>query len=551
MKIKKISIKNLSSHPYFHCLKKGKEKIQVNSISNHASYVNKKTIFVAIKGYKTDGHNYIGQAIENGTRVIICEKGCIQNTKFLEHNDVWYLSVDNTRKAFSLLASIIYGCPADQLTTIGITGTKGKSTVANICYQLLNKAYTNCICLFSTSGNYIGKRFYKAVRTTPEAKQIQQMLHTGVKKGCSHGIIEVSSHALSLHRVSDINWDYAVFTSFSREHLNFHKDMESYFQAKMKIFHDLGKGSKPFQLAVINGDDKTSDRIKKLCCEYKNIKVLTYGLSAHNDIYPENIKMSIHGMNFVLNVKNKIKQTISEKIKIDKNTNNNPLKRQIIQKNLNKTLTVLDSNPCINIRSKILGRINALNMTAAILIALLEGVNPKTIESCMNRLAGIKGRFEIVQKQPVLIIVDYAHSPDSLEKILRESRTLLNNSCLILVFGCAGERDRGNRPLMGEIAARLADYSIITTDDSYQEEPVIIMNEIKAGFETGIKNGNSGHFILIEDRKAAILHGLQKARTNDILLIAGKGHEDVQQQKNGPVPFNDRKVVLELLKNLK
>ena len=474
---------------------KGKVDIEVTSIENDSRKVSQGSLFVAIKGFDVDGHDYISTAIDNGAVAIVLEDiEKIRNINLPEN--VTFIVTENTRYALAIIACNFYGNPSRKFKLIGVTGTKGKTTTTYMIKTLL-EAQGKKVGLIGTIENYIGEESLgESERTTPESLELQKMFAKMVEQKVEYVVMEVSSQALKLNRVAGCNFDIGVYTNFSKEHISAkeHSDMEDYFNSKMKLFEMC-------QLAYVNIDDFRGARVKKEAkCEVK-----TYGIDNGCDLLAKDITITNIGVDFKVKKKKK-----NERVKVD-----------------------------------IPGRFSVYNSLAAISVALHYGCSPEIIKTALENIK-IPGRSELVpNKKELNIMIDYAHSPESLENILQAVKTYTKGR-VIVVFGCGGDRDKGKRPLMGEIAGRIADYSIVTSDNPRTEDPEAIIKDIEEGISK-----TKGKYEVIVDRKSAIEKAIKMANKRDLIILAGKGHEPYQEINKVKYPFDEREIVKEIINNMK
>ena len=408
------------------------------------------------------------------------------------HAQATWVQVKNDRRALSRLASRFFDNPSQKLQVIGVTGTNGKTTTVGLIQTLLN-ATAKTAAIGTLSMNFPGY-VQKTKLTTPEAPELFAFMAEAVEAGCRNLVMEVSSAALSLLRVEDIGFAQAVFTSFSGDHLDFHHTMENYFEAKLSLFKKLGSE----QWAIINSDDPMGERIiRELNCRY-----VTFGFSPQADIRPLKYQFSLDGIKAQL-------QTPRGKI---------------------------------DIQSRLLGRFNLLNILAAVSSALANDMALEKISAALGAFTPVKGRVNVAYAGDFLVVVDYAHTDDALENLLKAFREISHGK-LILVFGAGGCRDKTKRPRMGRVASEFADWVMVTSDNPRQEDPRSIMAEIVAGF-----GGGFTRFSTEVDRKKAIENALEMAAPGDVVLIAGKGHEDYQIFKERTVHFDDFEVVKEKMR---
>lgn len=484
MRLKQL-IKSLYNCDYSHL-----EDFEVKGITCNSKEVLENFIFVAIKGNKTDGHQFIEEAINKGAKAVIiqCQSAKVSKCQ----SSVNLIKVDDTRSALAKLAIEFYGNPSQNLKVVGITGTNGKTTVSYLIETILIEAgFTPAV--IGTVNYRFKDKVILSKNTTPAATQTQAMLSDMLKENINYAIMEVSSHALDQDRTAGINFHSAIFTNLTQDHLDYHHTLEDYFQAKAKLFKNLDTSS----FAIINEDDEYGRRLKKLT----RAKIITYGIENQADIVAKNIKSDIRHTEFLL--------------------------------------TAIDGK--INFKSRLIGYHNVYNILAAVSWAKTEGLDLSVIKSTLEKFYFVPGRLERIDFDgDFSIFVDYAHTEDALCNVIRSLRALTSNK-IIVVFGCGGERDKTKRPKMGYIVSELADFAIITNDNPRSEDPQDIIEDIKRG----IKKEN---FCVILDRKEAIKKSLSLAKSGDIVLIAGKGHENYQILKDRIIDFDDRKVVRECLK---
>lgn len=463
----------------------GDTNIDINKIEYNSQKIEQNDIFVAIKGYKEDGNDYIKEAVEKGAVCIVTEDELNAN----ELPNITIVRVQNSRIALSLIASKYYDFPARKLKLIGITGTKGKTTTAYMIRDILN-ASGKKTGMIGTIYNTYGNVCIEASRTSPESLDLQKLLKDMVDAQMEYVVMEVSSHSLVLDRVYGLHFAIGIFTNLSQEHLDFHGTMDNYLLAKSKLFEMC-------DFALVNGDDIHTPRLKKMI----KCKTATFGLDNAVNITASDVRINNNNVEFKMYV-NKMLETI-----------------------------------VINIP----GRFTVYNALAAIGTCSLLGAQMDAILLALSNIK-VPGRSEIIDvPKTFTVMVDYAHNPSSLEAILSSIKKYVKGR-IICVFGCGGNRDKEKRPMMGEISGRLADFTVITTDNPRNEDPSIIMKEI----EDGVKK-TKGLYKIIENRKDAIAFAMRIAWKNDLVLIAGKGHETYQELKNGKrIDFDERKVVKDI-----
>ena len=463
-------------------------------------------LFVALRGEKVDGTAFALQAVSRGAVAVVSE------SRKPEGVDVPWIVVKDGRLALSRLASAFYAKPSTELRVVGITGTNGKTTTAYLVTALFEAAGIKCGML-GTVVYRIGDEERAATRTTPESVDIQQMLREMVKRGCGACAMEVSSHALAQRRADGIEFAAGVFTNLTRDHLDFHRDMESYFLAKRRLFEILPPGAP----AVINVDDPRGPSLAGIVA-----RTVTYALDRPADVRPARLTNTLRGLEF------DVESPAGE----------------------------------IKVRSRLVGRPNAYNMLAAIATAVALDLPVEAIERGLEGIEGIPGRFQVVSgpADDITVVVDYAHTDDALKNLLETVRPLARQR-LITVFGCGGERDRTKRPLMGAVAARLSDLVIVTSDNPRGEDPAEIIEEVKRGIampaeRTRPAEGREGQkytpprataHMGIVDRRLAIDRAITLAKPDDVVVLAGKGHEKYQVIGDKEVPFDDVVVAREAL----
>ncbi|MFQ5803111.1 MAG: UDP-N-acetylmuramoyl-L-alanyl-D-glutamate--2,6-diaminopimelate ligase [Candidatus Methylomirabilales bacterium] len=471
---------------------------EIAAVEYDSRRVEPKSLYVSIRGQRQDGHLFVPEAVRRGAVAFLVERDIRTNGG--EPVPGTILQVRESRRALAHLAARFYDMPSRELTLVGVTGTNGKTTVSYLCEAVL-EAGGRGVGIIGTIEYRYGGIHREADRTTPEASDLQALLRWIYHEGGDVAVMEVSSHSLALHRVEGCAFDVAVFTNLTQDHLDFHPTMEDYFEAKAQLFPMLReKGG----TAVINLDDPAGRRLRELT----NGPVVTYGLTAGADVTAATSTYDLQG----------IRATIR---------------------------TPWGGG---ELRSPLLGRHNLYNLLAAVGVGGALGI---PVEQALEALAAvhhIPGRLEPVAcGQPFEVVVDYAHTPDALEWVLRALRELSPDRLMIL-FGCGGDRDRKKRPLMGEVAARLADRIFLTSDNPRSEAPEAILDEIEAGV-AGVA-GAAGRTSLAVDRGEAIEAVLREARAGDVVLIAGKGHERTQTIGQEVIPFDDRQVARRILRQM-
>lgn len=476
------------------------ESVPIAGITGDSRKVVPGGVFVAVEGFRTDGHRYLPQALEKGASALVVQR-LDEAREVCAGRPVSLVQVSDSRRALALCSAAFFGFPGQALAMVGVTGTNGKTTTTILVESIL-RAHGRSPALVGTMYTRIGGVERVAANTTPESVDLQALLAEMRDVGHDSVVMEVSSHGLALDRVLGCSFDVAVFTNLTQDHLDFHGDMEAYFQAKLALFASLGRSStKPDSAcAVLNADDPWAPRIPSVLAP--GVRVLTYGTSRAADIRATAIEHHPRGVAFHLHT---------------------PAGRVELQLQLS-------------------GQFNVYNAMAAVGAALALGVPLSVVAGALQQERPVRGRFEAVRAgQDFTVVVDYAHTPDGLENVLRAAREIARGR-VILVFGCGGDRDRTKRPLMGAIAASLAHRSIVTSDNPRGEEPAAIMREIVGGWPP---DGSPPS--VVEDRREAIARALGEARPGDLVVIAGKGHETYQILGDRTIPFDDAEVARQLL----
>ncbi|WP_438966028.1 UDP-N-acetylmuramoyl-L-alanyl-D-glutamate--2,6-diaminopimelate ligase [Flavobacterium sp.] len=469
---------------------KGSTDVAINSIDFDSRKVSMNDVFVAIRGTLSDGHDFIEKAINQGAIAIICEE-------FPEKiiNGVTYIKVKNTNQALAFMASNFYDNPSSKIKLVGITGTNGKTTVASLLYQLFKKAGYK-VGLLSTVKILVDDYEYKATHTTPDSLTINHYLNEMINEGCEFCFMEVSSHGIHQKRTEGLHFKGGVFTNLSHDHLDYHNSFAEYRDVKKAFFDDLPKDA----FALTNVDDKNGNVM------FQNTKArkLTYALKSYADY-----------------------------------------KAQILESQLTGLLLKINDN---EVWVKLIGNFNAYNMLAIYGVAIELGIDKIEALRLLSELESVAGRFQfIISKSKITAIVDYAHTPDALENVLQTiSEIRTKNEQLITVVGCGGDRDKTKRPVMAHVASNLSDKTIFTSDNPRSEVPEVIIEDM----EKGVEPQNYKKTVSIVDRKQAIKTACIMANENDIILIAGKGHENYQEIKGVKHDFDDLQIVKEILNQL-
>lgn len=477
----------------------GSTDLLIESIAHDSRKVKSGTLFVCLSGNRSDGHNYINQARELGATAVLVEKD-------VECSGLTIIKVPDTREAMIKIAPSFFDYPGHKMRMIGVTGTNGKTTTTYLIREILRKAGYK-VGVIGTIQILIEDLVLPVNNTTPDVIDLQAVLAEMLKNGIEYVVMEVSSHALALGRVAGCEFDIGVFTNMTRDHLDFHGTFENYAEAKAQLFRMLNEeiGCKPGKSAVINADDP----ISAFMLMNADCKKYTYGVKEKADFLAENVEIKASGAEF----------------------------------------TLTTSSESVPLRLGITGMFNVYNVLAAIGATVAEGVSFDIIKRALEGFSSVPGRFELVSSgQPFSVIVDYAHTPDGLENILKTAREFAKRK-IITVFGCGGDRDRTKRPIMGSIAAQYSDVVIATSDNPRSEDPDFILSEVEEGIVRGISEGKV--YKKISDRRQAIKAAINLAQKDDIVIIAGKGHETYQILKDKTVPFDDREVAREAIREMK
>lgn len=459
------------------------ENLEIRDLADNSRNVLPGSLFAALPGTREDGARYLEDALKRGAACVLCEHP--------PESDVPYILAPDARRALGEIAAARYGWPAEKMTMIGVTGTNGKTTTTNLVKQLLERTRSARVGLIGTNHNLIGEEEFPASRTTPGAIELQSLLARMVEAGCTYAVMEVSSHALSQQRTAGILFDAAAFTNLSRDHLDYHGTMEAYCDEKAKLFHQC-------RAAAVNGDSKWARRI----LEGVSCPVLRYGQNLNNDLVGWHPRYENTCVRF----------------------------------------TVSDEDEHVQTGVAIPGTFSLYNALGALALVRLLGVPLQSAAKALPNCTGVRGRCEVVPTDTdYTVLIDYAHTPDGLKNILETVCGFAENRVLV-VFGCGGDRDRGKRAQMGKIAAALADFVVVTSDNPRTEPPYAILHEIVAGMRE-----STTPFAVIEDRREAIAFALSQATAGDVVLLAGKGHETTQIIGTTAVPLDERTVVRECL----
>ena len=462
----------------------GSLDIDINAITYDSRQATSGSLFFCIEGYRTDGHKYAAAAVEKGAAAVLLHR----DVSLPE--GITKVFVEDTRRAMGLISAVFHGNPSKDMILFGVTGTNGKTTTTYMIKSILEKSGKK-VGLIGTITNIIGNRKIPAQRTTPESPDLQKLLGDMSREGVEAAVMEVSSHSLALERVAGCDYEVGVFTNLTEDHLDFHGTMENYRNAKAKLFQQS-------RLAAINVDDESG----RMILEGLKGKVFTYGIHQPADIFARDIEITAEGVSFHLHI----------------------------------------LGASIGINLHIPGLFSVYNALAAASACYAAGISLSDIRSGLESIQGVPGRFELLDTgTDYSVILDYAHTPDGLENIL-ETAGDLTKGRIITLFGCGGDRERAKRPMMGEVAGKYSDFCIVTTDNPRDEEPMAIINEILPGLRK-----TDCPFEVIENRREAIQYALKTAKKNDVILLAGKGHETYQLIKGRTYHFDEKEIVAEFL----
>lgn len=458
-------------------------ELEVSDITNDSRAVKEGSAFVAVKGLMTDGHKYIPQAVAQGASVVLCQEAPTV--------EVPYILVQDSRKALAMGAKALFRDPSSQMQVIGITGTNGKTTTTNLLKHVLEDCLQAKVGLIGTNGNMIGNEVIPTERTTPESRDLQELFRHMVDRGCTHAVMEVSSHALDQGRVDGTSFDVGVFTNLTQDHLDYHHTMENYAEAKAKLFTRCKKG-------IVNLDDAWAGTMMNAA----TCPIFTFGEHHEANLVAENIRYMASGVSF----------------------------------------DVRSGGQVGHVDLGIPGTFSVYNGLTVLAIAMELGIELGVACQSLSTAKGVKGRVEVVPTDgDYTILIDYAHTPDALENVLISMRQVAEGR-LVVVFGCGGDRDRTKRPIMGEIAGRLADQVIVTSDNPRTEEPGTIIQDIIHGMKEA-----TARVEVIEDRPKAIAWAIEHHRPGDVIILAGKGHEDYQIIGTEKHHMDEREIVAEIL----
>ena len=477
---------------------RGDASLPVHAITDDSRAVTAGSLFVAVKGERVDGHRFVEQAIKAGAIAVVAQAA-------VASGPLPFVQVADSRKALGFLGSRFHGDPSARLKMIGVTGTNGKTTTTYLCKSLL-EGIGRRVGLIGTVGYQIGQETITASHTTPGALDLQTLLAKMVEGGLNDAVMEVSSHALALDRTAGCEYDVAVFTNLTQDHLDFHHTMDEYFEAKLRLFTGLAGGKKTGKRAIVNLDDPRGGEIRAAC----PVPAWGYAIKNQADIKAERVRLSLAGTTF----------------------------------------TAATPSGSFAVESRLVGEHNVYNLLGAIGVALHSGATSDQVCEAAAQISNVPGRFERVSSgQDFTVVVDYAHTEDALLRLLTAAQTLKTGR-IITVFGCGGDRDRGKRPKMGRAAVEYSDVVILTSDNPRTEDPMAILHEVEIGVRDALALRNHVQYHMVPDRREAIGAAIHEARRDDMVLIAGKGHEDYQIIGTKKFHFDDREVAREAIQQL-
>ncbi len=468
----------------------GETSVVIDHLNANSQQEVKNNLFFCITGLRSDGHDFAEEAVKNGAVALVVEK-------HLPHIQCPQVLVENTRIAMSYMAAAFFGYPHKKMKLVGITGTKGKTTTSYLLKAVLEEAGYHC-GLIGTNGNIIGKKMLKGTLTTPDPIELHEVLYKMAQEQVEIVIMEISAHALDMHRLEGLVFEAGCYTNLSQDHLDYFHSMDAYFRAKKKFFTKGMVKNASFNI----DDERTKELLKDT--DYPH---MTYGICVPADLFAREIEISESGVSFQVK---------------------------------------LHDAQSISIRLALPGMFNVYNALAAASLAMILGVSSEEIKKGLGQVTVVPGRIEMLEiDTPFKVILDYSHSPDALTNILCTVKEFAKNR-VVVVFGCGGDRDQGKRPIMGEIAGNLADYTILTSDNPRTEDPMEILKAIERGMKK-----TAGKYEIIENRKEAISHSLDLAEEGDVIILAGKGHETYQEIMGIKKPFDEKAIVFELIEEKK
>ena len=471
----------------------------ITGITDDSRAVTGGSLFVAVKGERVDGHEFAERAIKAGAVAVVAQAP-------LSSGSLPFVRVNDSRKALGFLGSRFYRDPSVRLKMIGVTGTNGKTTTTYLCKALL-EGIGRRVGLIGTVGYQIGQETLPASHTTPGALDLQALLAKMLERKLTAAVMEVSSHALALDRTAGCEYDVAVFTNLTQDHLDFHRTMDEYFEAKLRLFTGLAGGQKVGKRAMVNLDDPRGNSIRTAC----PVPVWGYAIQNQADLKAERVRLSLTGTTF----------------------------------------TAATPSGSFPVESRLVGEHNVYNLLGAIGVALHDGATADQIRDATAHIDNVPGRFERISSgQDFTVVVDYAHTEDALLRLLTAAHVLKTDR-IITVFGCGGDRDRGKRPKMGRAAVEYSDVVILTSDNPRTEDPLAILHEVEIGVRDALLRRQHVQYHLMPDRREAIGAAIREAHHGDMVLIAGKGHEDYQIIGTQKFHFDDREVAREVIQQLR
>lgn len=482
---------------------KGDLNIEVVDVTDDSRQVKPGTFFVAVKGTQVDGHEFLEKACAQGAVGLMITSSSGSGLETLGGKSPAVIEVEDTRVALGQVASRFWKEPSRSLTMIGVTGTNGKTTVTHLIKGLLETS-SRKVGLLGTIGYFVGAEHFTASHTTPGSVALQSLLGKMVNAGADSAVLEVSSHALAMDRVAGCEFDIVVFTNLTQDHLDFHQNMEEYFQAKLRLFQQYvtPKNKSSAKRAIVNIDDEWGKQI----LQHSAVPTWSYSIQGSADLQATDLSLSIDGTTF----------------------------------------TALTPIGPMSVQTSLVGEHNVYNLLAAIGVGVECGLSVEIIQQGIREFGEVSGRFELVSEgQDFAVIVDYAHTEDALARLLAAAQ-VLKKGRIITVFGCGGDRDRGKRAKMGQVAAKHSDLVFVTSDNPRTEDPLAIIHDIEQGILAMPESPRISHR-LIPDRRKAIHAAIQEAGPQDMVLIAGKGHEDYQIIGAERLHFDDREVAREAL----
>ena len=481
----------------------GNPAVVVTGITADSRKVTPGMLFICLSGSHTDGHTHAGDAVAKGAVAVLAER------ELTVAKDATVVKVPDTRTAMQIIVPAFFDYPGRKLRLIGVTGTNGKTTITYLLRSILRQAGFR-VGLLGTIQCLIEDETLAVKNTTPDVVELQSILAEMVRRGMDYVVMEASSHALALKRTAGCEFDIGIFTNITQDHLDFHGSFAHYTAAKAELFRSLGTvdAVKTGKIAIINGDDPAGAVMRQAA----SCPVITYGIDGLWDLRARDLQVGANGTRF----------------------------------------TLCGSFGEMPLQLKITGKFNVYNVLAAVGAALTEGIAPAVIMAAMQNFTSVAGRFELVQAgQSFGVIVDYAHTPDSLENVLKTAAEFVPGK-IIVVFGCGGDRDRSKRPIMGRVAAQYADVALATSDNPRSEDPLAILAEVELGIKEAMAAGcRAQRYEVIADRRRAITRAIELAQPEDLVMIAGKGHETYQILGDRIIDFDDREVAREIIKEMR